>query len=253
MKRLFTFVFAAILALGSLHAEIYYGNCGFQRTGFNVRWLLDTETGTLTLEGFGAMKNYKFITDEAPWFEERLYIKHVIIKDGVTIIGTWAFNQCFFLEDITLGKDVCIVPSDFCCNNIRLQTIKVSNKNEYFTAKDGILYDKKRTVLLHFPAGHPAKAYTLPKSLEKIAAFAFSGNENLETLTIPSLKSIEEHAFSDCCNLKRINCYPIEPPVLEGTAVWHVRLNPVVYVPAKSMELYKATLWKHMLLKPLKK
>jgi len=252
MKRVFIF-FAAILTIGSIHAEIYYGNCGFQRTGFNVRWLLDTETGTLTLEGFGAMKNYMFITDEAPWFEERLYIKHVIIKDGVTIIGTWAFNQCFFLEDITLGKDVCIVPSDFCCNNIRLRTIKVSKKNTHFTAKDGILYDKKRTVLLHFPAGHTAKEYTLPKTLEKIATFAFSCNENLETLTIPSLKNIENHAFSNCRNLKRINCYPIEPPVLEGGEVWDVRMNLVVYVPAKSMELYNATLWKRMLLKPLKK
>lgn len=252
MKRAFIFVIAAMLSLGSLHADVYFGNCGFQKNGFNVRWLLDTESGTLTLEGNGAMKNYMFITDEAPWFEVRMYIKHVKIMDGITIIGTWAFNQCFYLKDIILGKDVCVVPIDFCCNNIRLQNIKVSKYNKNFTAKDGILYNKKRTILLHFPAGHSAKEYTLPKSLEKIAAFALSCNENLETLHIPSLKYIEGHAFSNCRNLKRINCYPSVPPVLEGRDVFDIMMNPVIYVPAKSMEQYNATLWKLMLLKPLK-
>ena len=58
MKRLLIFVFAAVLGVGSVRAEVYYGNCGIQKTGFNVRWLLDTDTGLLTLEGYGAMQNY---------------------------------------------------------------------------------------------------------------------------------------------------------------------------------------------------
>jgi len=252
MKRLYIFVIAAILGIGSLRAEVYYGNCGAQETGFNVRWFLDTGTGMLVLKGFGAMQNYMYITDEAPWFEVRMYIKHVKIMDGITVIGTWAFNQCFYLEDITLGKDVCRVPTDFCSNDIRLHTIIVSKDNKHFSAKDGILYDKKRTVLLHFPAGHHAKEYTLPRSLEMITAFAFSCNQNLETLNIPSLKRIEGHAFSNCYSLKRINCYCKVPPTIDDRSIFDIRVNPIIYVPAKSMEQYEATPWKLMLLKPLK-
>ena len=252
MKRFLIFVFAAVLGVGSVRAEVYYGNCGIRKTGSNVRWLLDTDTGLLTLEGYGAMQNYMYITDEGPWVEVRMYIKHVKVMDGVTTIGTWAFNQCFYLEDITLGKDICKVPTDFCGNDIRLQTIKVDKNNKHFSAKDGILYDKKRTVLLHFPAGHPAKEYTLPRSLETIAAFAFSCNQNLETLNIPSLKSIEGHAFSNCNSLKRINCYAQVPPAIADRNIFDIRVNPTVYVPAKSIEQYEATPWKLMLLKPLK-
>jgi len=251
-KKMFILVLAVVLGMGSLRAEVFYGNCGAQKSGTNIRWMLDTETGLLTLKGSGAMQNYMYITDEAPWFEVRMAVKHVNIMDGITTVGTWAFNQCFFLEDITLGKDVREVPMDFCGNDFRMHTIKVSKDNKHFSAKDGILYDKKRTVLLHFPAGHPAKEYTLPGSLERIAAFAFSCNQNLQTLNIPSLKSIEGHAFSNCDNLKRINCYCKVPPVIADRSIFDIRVDPVVYVPAKSMEQYKATPWKVIHLKPLK-
>lgn len=252
MKRLIILVLAAVLGVGSLRAEVYFGDCGAQKSGTNIQWMLDTETGILTIKGSGAMQNYMYLTDVAPWFELRMAIKHVKITDGITTVGTWAFDQCFFLEDITLGKDVREVPTDFCGNAFRLQAIKVSKDNRHFSAKDGILYDKRRTVLLHFPAGHQAKKYTLPKSVEKIAAFAFSCNENLETLNILSVKSIEGHAFSNCKRLKRINSYAQVPPAIADRRIFDLRVNPTVYVPAKSMEQYQATPWKVMHLKPMK-
>lgn len=252
MKRLLILILAAVLGFGSLRAEVYSGSCGGSKSGTNIRWMLDTETGQLTLKGTGAMQNYMYITDPAPWFEVRMAIRHVTVTDGITSVGTWAFDQCFFLEDITLGKDISEVPMDFCGNNFRMHTIKVSKDNKHFSVKDGILYDKRRTVLLHFPAGHPAKEYTLPGSLEKIAAFAFSCNQNLQTLTIPSAKSIEGHAFSNCHSLKRINCHANVPPAIADRTVFDLRVDPVIYVPAKSMEQYEATPWKGMRLKPMK-
>ena len=103
---------AAVLGFGSLRAEVYSGSCGGSKSGTNIRWMLDTETGQLTLKGTGAMQNYMYITDPAPWFEVRMAIRHVTVTDGITSVGTWAFDQCFFLEDITLGKDISEVPME---------------------------------------------------------------------------------------------------------------------------------------------
>ena len=70
-------------------------------------WTLDDE-GTLTISGNGAMGDYKekntngtYIT--APWGTN---IKAVVIEDGVTSIGNYAFRSCTCLTSVTIGNSV---------------------------------------------------------------------------------------------------------------------------------------------------
>ena len=64
-------------------------------------WSFDEATGTLTLDGSGAMKEYTSAA-EAPWYSYRDSIKHLLVKSGVTSLSSYAFVGCQNLADITL-------------------------------------------------------------------------------------------------------------------------------------------------------
>ena len=81
--KLLTLFLALAASVAPLFAQS--GTCGD-----NLTWTLDTESGILTISGTGAMTNYAY----APWYSYRSTIKTVVIKDGVTSIGTHAFENC---------------------------------------------------------------------------------------------------------------------------------------------------------------
>lgn len=65
--------------------------------GENATWTLD-ESGTLTISGTGA------INDEA--FKNNTKIKKVIIEEGITSIGGYAFYRCENLTSVTLPQSL---------------------------------------------------------------------------------------------------------------------------------------------------
>ena len=68
----------------------------------NLTWKLDAD-GTLTISGTGAMKNYKD-GDQSPVFNNS-NVKKVVIEDGVTSIGNYAFSYTG-LKSITIPDSV---------------------------------------------------------------------------------------------------------------------------------------------------
>lgn len=82
--------------------------------GENVTWTLDAN-GTLTISGTGDMKNYSnYNWVVAPWRDKD--ITSVVIKNGVTSIGDYAFYFCDKLTNITIPDSVTSIGrSSFCC------------------------------------------------------------------------------------------------------------------------------------------
>ena len=64
----------------------------------DVTWSFDAATGTLTIGGTGAMADYDQTT--APWAFLSDKITRVIIGDGVTKVGSNAFQGCTALNDV---------------------------------------------------------------------------------------------------------------------------------------------------------
>ncbi len=111
----------APLTFASIHFTeplIASGTCGDSLT-----WALH-ETGLLEITGTGAMTNWSSGRD-TPWYSYKSDIKSVLIGDGVTTIGKYAFNYFYYISSITIGNSVTII-GDYAftdCYNITSITI----------------------------------------------------------------------------------------------------------------------------------
>ena len=72
------------------------------KCGENATWKFDSEKGVLTISGKGAISDYS-LTVEAPWMAHRDEIKRIVIKEGITEIGAYAFYNCKYVYQINLA------------------------------------------------------------------------------------------------------------------------------------------------------
>ena len=113
----------------------------------------------------------------------------VIIPNGVTGIGRWAFNCCDSMTDVTIPDSVASI-GDWAfdsCENLTNITIPngVTNIGDWAFKGCGSL-----------------TSITIPDSVESIGDEAFDGCESLTIVTIPKRL---EGAFKNCKSIKKIN------------------------------------------------
>ena len=93
MKKIFTLLLVIMASISIGKAET--GTCGE-----NLTWSLDNRV--LTISGTGAMYDF---TDYSPWKD--YYIDTVIINEGITKIGSYAFYECGCLCIKMLSEQPC--------------------------------------------------------------------------------------------------------------------------------------------------
>ena len=137
---------------------IQSGSCGN-----NVTYRLD-EDGVLTISGSGEMQNYYFyVYDSAPWFGNGDLVTTVVIEEGVSTIGDFAFDSFNNLTNI-------IIPNS------------VTTIGEYA-----------------FKHCTSLTSITIPDSVTTIEDLAFANCSSLTSITIPdSVKSIGFTTFYYC-------------------------------------------------------
>lgn len=74
----------------------------------NILWEFDGATGTLTISGTGDMPNSVRDYNYAPWYDAHLtvHVKHVVIREGVTSIGDYAFIYMDNMETVSIPSTV---------------------------------------------------------------------------------------------------------------------------------------------------
>ena len=225
----------AVVPVSAVDDTTPSGTCGLDGNGAQLTWALDSE-GTLTISGTGAMANYQ-TNSLAPWSGSS--VKKVVIEEGATTIGQYAFYGCKALESVTLPasnlKSIAGFAFEGCSKleNVSIPaSVKEIGENAFsdctgltdLTISEGVETIGKSAFgrcsgltnvtipdsvssMAYFAFGGctQLKEVKLPANIETIAGSAFEKCTGLESVTIPeNVTSIEEYAFSQCTGLPSI-------------------------------------------------
>ena len=192
-KRLLSFVLAVLMIASLLPATalaadvVTSGTCGAEGDGSNLTWTLDSD-GVLTISGSGDMGNY---VSTSPWGRD-VRVKSVIITDGVTSIGNWAFARCTSLSSVTIPNSVTSIGESafYGCESLTSVTIPDSVTSIGESA---------------FRDCASLTSVTIPDSVTNIGWYAFDHCTSLTSVTIPdSVTSIGDWAFYNCKSLTSV-------------------------------------------------
>jgi len=235
--------------------------------------------GTLTISGEGAMPDYSKEYFSIPWYSYQNSITSVVIKDGVTTIGDYAFLECNVLASVIIPKTVTRIGNNafrYCENLISIDI------PESVTNIDGSAFYGSGIVSITIPNGvtsieygtfnncvnlssihlcnsittiaevaffgcHSLTSILIPDGVTSIGTSAFSVCWNLTSITLPSsVKTIEIASFISCYNLTTITNFNPVPIAISSTVFDGVdKKNCTLKVPMNAVDAYKnAEVWK---------
>ena len=185
--------------------------------GESVTWRIDQD-GVLTISGTGDM--YSYTEQTAPWGLGSC--KKVIIEDGVTSIGSWAFsqcismrsieipesvtkigdyafNRCYYLKSISLPDSICEIGANPFRACTALEEIIVSSDHPVLSYGNGMLSSiPDHRLVCRLPADSSFEC-VLPEGTQVIGDYAFYDCDKLHRLMIPEgVTTIGDWAFCGC-------------------------------------------------------
>ena len=218
MKRTGFSLFIVLCLVFALGVTVSAAQPASGTCGDDLTWTLDA-SGKLTISGTGPMEDYVYLSGgsgEHPWSGCEEEITAIVIEDGVTYIGEYAFcdftnlksvtipasvqafGRCAFLDcasltgPITIPAGVTEIPYRLFmgCNALTGVTIPDS-----VTLIDGGA----------FQACYDLKAISIPAGVTDIGEAAFNGCKLLTEVILPEgITVIRASLFGSCAGLKAI-------------------------------------------------
>ena len=187
--------------------EAYEESRGADADGFEIEnGVLKKYTGTATEvvipEGVTSIGDYAFIGCSS--------LTEVVIPERVTSIGDYAFADCSSLSGMTLPKGLISIGYEAFCGCSRLEYIKVEEGNAVFDSRGNCnaVIETESNMLIR-----GCKNTIIPEDVTGIGKQAFCRCTSLTGIVIPEgVTGIGSGAFYECTNLEEIN-------IPEGVAV----------------------------------
>lgn len=188
--------------------SVLKGSCGAEGNEGSVQWALTDDDGdgsyTLTISGSGAMADYtsniKHKDAKQPWQAgatgvEIEKITNVVVSDGVTSIGAFAFNGLTGVSEYDIGANVSTI-KQWALDTSAAKVFNVNGNANFKTDDDGVLFNKDGTTLIAYPGGSTVREeYTVPFAVTAISNGAFVGCP-IKKLTIGSNVTTELPGWS---------------------------------------------------------
>ena len=131
-------------------------------------------------------------------------LKKITVEEGVTYVADlmWGTNH---LEELVLPSTV---TGGFFPNYTSLERITVSPDNKTYCSVDGVLFNKKMTNLVSYPATKSDAYYKIPETVASIDNYAFSHTDGLKYLDMTDcgVTTIKDKTFNQTwTSLKYVN------------------------------------------------
>ncbi|MGN1363993.1 MAG: leucine-rich repeat domain-containing protein [Victivallis vadensis] len=150
--------------------------------------LYDKAKETLIQYSTGA-KNTSFAVPEGvktlgrSCFNGAYALTSLILPDSLERINFEALTE-LRITSLTIPANVQVIEKSALCGLANLSEFSVAEGSQFFTAQDGVLFDKNQSVLVQYPGGNTRTSYTVPDTVTEIASGAFRGIRNLATVTL---------------------------------------------------------------------
>lgn len=164
-------------------------------------------------------------------------VKSVVLPDGVSTLGNYAFNKCASLATVSLGNSLTAI-GDYAfsdCKKLESVTfgsaLETIGERAFASAKisslvlpatvrtigDWAFYNNPLTAITFNDGlqsigsrafyGVSVQTLNIPNSVTELGGYAFSGCKSLETVTIGTgVTKISEFTFNTCSALTQISC-----------------------------------------------
>lgn len=177
--------------------------CSILAFADELTWEL--ENNVLTVSGTGEMESYT-INNPAPWNDRKEEIYEVVIENGVSSMGQYAFYYCEKLNKITIPDTVTKIDAHVFDDDNPAVDVYINDINSWLKIDfekttsnplicGGNLYENNKLI----------KELVIPPNITTIKKFAFCGYVALEKIYMyDSVTAIEGWAFYNCSALKNV-------------------------------------------------
>ena len=197
--------------------------------GDNVQWTFESCNGTLSIFGTGPMANYGFAG--TPWYSYSPSITSVIIANGVTSIGNYAFLNGISLQSVSIPSSVTSIGHSAFDRCYSLTSVVIPNSVTSIESYTFYMCTSLASI-------------SIPNSITTIGQQAFAYCDALTSVTIPnSVTTIDQYALINCDLLTDIYVSWANAATIP---LWHTltNINPqssvTLHVPCSAMSLYQA-------------
>lgn len=150
------------------------------------------------------------VTCNFAWTENANLIETIVVPEGYTTIGEFAFSNISNLNKIVIADSVTNIETSAFSNNQNLTYIKLPSNLK--TISQYMLENCPNLTEIDLPGnietikenafyGSGIKSFDLPDTIKTIETKAFGNCLNLKSITLPGVTEIQSYTFSGCINL----------------------------------------------------
>ena len=131
-------------------------------------------------------------------------ITSIIIGENVTTIDEYAFGGTG-ITTLHLPKNVENITArvfEIPNSHSQITSITVDTDNPYFSAEDGVLYNKDKTSLVIYPSKKADTEFVIPDTVKIIGEYAFNDCRNLTSITMSNnVEQLSTYSFAHCSSI----------------------------------------------------